>query len=73
MQRPWAFLSPASRVSQWDESTITAARATAGSPAIQRRKACICAVLSSIASSMLMSMMEAPPSIWPAATCRAVS
>ena len=67
---PCAFFSPARIVSQWDESSISAARATAGSPDTCRTKVCISLVLSSMASSMLMSMMSAPPSICPAAMRR---
>ena len=73
MHFPWAFFKPASMVSQWDESTIIAALATAGSPEMYLRNFSISARESSIASSMLMSIMSAPLSICPAATCRALS
>ena len=63
MHLPWAFFSPAKMVSQCDESIIRAALATAGSLDIYLTKRSISLVLSSIASSMLMSMMVAPSSI----------
>ena len=73
MHLPCAFFRPCSTVSQSDESTISAAFATAGSEEIWRRKVRICAAESSMASSMFTSMMPAPPSICPAAICSASS
>ena len=73
MHLPWAFLRPARTASQWEESIIRAALATAGSPEMWRRKVSISLGASSMASSMLMSMTPAPPSICWAATCRASS
>ena len=73
MHRPWAFLSPASIAAQSEESTIMAAFATAGSLATYLRNFSISAAGSSMASSMLMSITEAPPSICEAATSRAFS
>ena len=60
-------------VSQCEESIIRAAFATEGSLEMYLRNFSISARESSIASSILMSMMSAPFSIWPAATCRALS
>ena len=71
MHFPWAFLSPASTVSQWEESTMTAALATAGSLAAWRRNFSISARESSIASSMFTSITEAPLSSCDDATARA--
>ena len=65
---PWAFSRPASMVSQCDESIIRAAFATAGSPEICLTNFSMQSRLSSIASSILMSMMPAPSSICFAAT-----
>ena len=73
MHLPWAFLRPASMVSQCDESIISAAFATAGSLEMYLTKRSISLVLSSIASSMLMSITDAPSSICFAAICRASS
>ena len=60
---PCAFFRPARIVSQWEESIISAAFATAGSFDIWRTKRSISLVLSSMASSMLMSIIGAPSSI----------
>ena len=60
---PWAFFRPARIVSQCDESIMRAAFATAGSLEMYLTKRAISFVLSSIASSMFMSMMDAPSSI----------
>ena len=60
---PWAFCRPARMVSQCDESIIKAAFATAGSLEMYLTKRAISFALSSIASSMLMSMIDAPSSI----------
>ena len=60
---PCAFSSPARIVSQCDESIIRAAFATAGSLEMYLTKRSISLVLSSMASSMLTSMMVAPSSI----------
>ena len=73
MHFPCAFLSPAMMVSQCDESIISAAFATAGSLDIYLTKRSISRVLSSMASSILMSMMVAPSSICLAAIRRASS
>ena len=73
MHLPWAFFSPVTIVSQWDESIIIAALATSGSPAMWRRKVSISLAESSMASSMLMSMTSAPFSICPAAIRKASS
>ena len=70
---PCAFLRPARMVSQCEESIINAALATAGSFEMQRTNRSISFVLSSMASSMLMSMMVAPSSICFAAICSASS
>ena len=73
MHLPCAFLRPARMVSQCEESIMSAAFATAGSFEMWRTKRSISLVLSSMASSMLMSMMAAPSSICLAAICRASS
>ena len=73
MHFPWAFFRPASSVSQCDESIMRAALATAGSLETYLTKRSISLVLSSIASSMLISMMPAPSSICFAAIWRASS
>ena len=70
MHFPCAFLRPARIVSQCDESIIRAAFATAGSFEMYLTKRSISRVLSSIASSMLMSMIVAPSSICFAAIWR---
>ena len=70
---PCAFFSPARIVGQSDESIISAARATAGSLLMYRQKVCMEAALSSSASSIFMSITEAPPSIWWRATAKASS
>ena len=69
MHLPWAFCSPAMMVSQREESIISAAFATSGSLEMQRTNLSISLVLSSIASSMFISMTEAPSSICFAAIC----
>ena len=66
---PCAFFRPARIVSQWDESIIRAAFATAGSFEMYLTKRSISRVLSSIASSMFMSIIDAPSSICFAAIC----
>ena len=70
---PWAFFRPATMVSQWEESIIRAAFATEGSLEMYLRNFSISAVESSMASSMLTSITEAPFSICLAAICRPVS
>ena len=56
MPLPWMHLSPASITSHLDESIMIGTRAISGSEAIRLRKRTIAALLSSMASSMLMSM-----------------
>ena len=73
MHLPWAFLRPSSMVSQCEESIIMAAFAMAGSPAMWRRNTRIFSAGSTIGSSILMSMTDAPPSIWAAAMASASS
>ncbi len=57
---PCTHFSPASITSHFDESIITGTRAMSGSVAIRFRKRTIAAFESSIASSMLTSMICAP-------------
>ena len=64
---PWAFLSPERIVFQSEESIMRAAFAAAGSLEMLRTNLVISASLSSMASSMLMSIMSAPLSTCPAA------
>ncbi len=64
MPLPCRRFSPASAVSQLDESTITGTRAMSGSVAARSRKAAISFVESSNASSMFTSMPWAPASTW---------
>ena len=73
MHLPWAFRRPAIIVSQCEESIIRAALAVDGSLDIYLTNFSISLVLSSMASSMLMSMTEAPSSICLAAMDRASS
>ena len=68
MHLPCAFFSPARTVCQSLLSIIRTALPTAGSPLMCRQKVCISSWLSSMASSMLISMTVAPPSIWFRAT-----
>src|SRR5690606_7058337 len=60
MPLPWMHLRPASITSHLEESIMIGTRAISGSPAIRFRKRTIEALLSSMASSMLMSMTWAP-------------
>jgi hypothetical protein len=60
MPLPWMHFRPASITSHFDESIMIGTRAISGSPAIRLRKRTIAALLSSMASSMLMSMTCAP-------------
>ncbi len=64
---------PASITSHLEESTITGTRAMSGSPAIRLRKRTMAAWLSSMASSMLTSMIWAPFSTCWRATASACS
>ena len=68
MHLPPAFFNPARTVCQSLLSIIRTAFPTAGSPLIYRQKVCISCWLSSIASSIFISMIVAPPSIWLRAT-----
>ncbi len=60
MPLPWMHFRPASMTLHFDESIMIGTRAISGSLAIRFRKRTIAAWLSSIASSMLMSMIWAP-------------
>ena len=60
MPLPWMQRRPASMTSHFELSIMIGTRAISGSPAIRFRKRTIAALLSSIASSMLMSMTCAP-------------
>ena len=60
MPLPWMHFRPASITSHFELSIMIGTRAISGSPAIRFRKRTIAALLSSIASSMLMSMICAP-------------
>ncbi len=73
MPLPWMHFSPASITSHFDESIMMGTRAISGSPAIRFRKRTIAALLSSMASSMLMSMIWAPFSTCWRATASACS
>ncbi|EWS64147.1 hypothetical protein Y695_02612 [Hydrogenophaga sp. T4] len=64
---------PASMTSHFELSTITGTRAMSGSPAIRFRNFTIAALLSSMASSMLMSITCAPFSTCWRATASACS
>ncbi len=66
---PCTHFNPASITSHFDESIITGTRAMSGSEAIRLRNLTIAALESSIASSMLTSMICAPL----ATCCRATS
>ena len=57
----------------FEESIITGTRAMSGSPAIRSRKRVMAAAESSIASSMLMSIIWAPFSTWLRAISSALS
>jgi len=70
---PCRHLSPSSRISHLEESTITGTRAMSGSAAMRLRKVRMARLPSSMASSMLTSMSCAPPSTWLRATSRASS
>ena len=73
MHLPCALLRPERIVSQSEESIIRAAFATEGSFCMWRTNFSISTFESRRASSMLMSIIEAPFSIWSAATWRAWS
>ena len=60
MPLPWMHCRPASMTSHFELSIMIGTRAISGSPAIRFRKRTIAALLSSMASSMLMSMTCAP-------------
>src|SRR5947207_12997042 len=57
---PWTHFNPASITSHFDESIISGTRAMSGSAAMRFRKRVIAALESSIASSMLTSIICAP-------------
>jgi hypothetical protein len=73
MPLPWMQRSPASMTSHFELSTMTGTRAMSGSLAMRFRKRTMAALLSSMASSMLMSMTCAPFSTCWRATARASS
>ena len=73
MPLPCKQLSPASMTSHFELSTITGTRAMSDSPAISRRNLSIAAFESSMPSSMLTSMICAPPSTCWRATLTAFS
>ena len=73
MPLPWMQRRPASITSHLDESTMIGTRAMSGSLAIRCRKRTIAALLSSMASSMLMSITWAPFSTCWRATASACS
>jgi len=70
---PWIFRRPVSSTSHLELSTMIGTRAMSGSEAIRRRNFSMAAMESSIPSSMLTSMIWAPPSTCCRATDRAVS
>ncbi len=73
MPLPWMQRRPASITSHLEESTMMGTRAMSGSEAMSCRKRTMAALLSSMASSMLMSMTWAPFSTCWRATARASS
>ena len=73
MPLPWMQRSPASITSHLEESIMMGTRAMSGSDAMSCRKRTMAALLSSMASSMLMSMTCAPFSTCWRATARASS
>lgn len=73
MPLPWMHLSPASITSHLELSIMMGTRAISGSLAIRFRKRTMAALLSSMASSILMSMTWAPFSTCWRATARASS
>ena len=73
MGLPWMQRSPASITSHLELSTMMGRRAMSGSDAIRFRKRTMAALLSSMASSMLISMTWAPFSTCWRATARASS
>ena len=73
MPLPWMHFRPASITSHFELSIMIGTRAISGSLAIRFRKRTIAALLSSIASSMLMSMTWAPFSTCWRATASASS
>ena len=73
MPLPWMQRRPASITSHLEESTMIGTRAMSGSLAIRCRKRTMAALLSSMASSMLMSITWAPFSTCWRATARASS
>jgi hypothetical protein len=73
MPLPWMHLRPVSMTLHLLLSIMIGTRAISGSPAISLRKRSIAAALSSIASSMLMSMIWAPFSTCWRATDKASS
>ena len=73
MPLPWMQRSPASITSHLELSTMMGTRAMSGSDAMSCRNRTMAALLSSMASSMLMSMTCAPFSTCWRATARASS
>ncbi len=73
MPLPWMQRRPASITSHLELSIMIGTRAMSGSPAIRFRKRTMAAWLSSMASSMLMSMICAPFSTCWRATASACS
>ena len=73
MGLPWIQRSPASITSHLELSTMIGTRAMSGSEAIRFKNRTMAALLSSMASSMLMSMICAPFSTCWRATDRALS
>ena len=70
---PCTHFSPASMTDHFELSIITGTRAISGSVATRLRKRVIVSSESSRASSMLTSMMLAPPRTWSRATSAAVA
>ena len=68
---PCTHLRPASITSHFEESIITGTREMSGSEPMRLRKVVIAFFESSIASSMLTSMIWAPLSTWLRATASA--
>ena len=62
MPLPWRHFRPASITLQFELSIITGTRAMSGSDAIRLRNVVMASLESSMPSSMLTSMICAPPS-----------
>jgi hypothetical protein len=73
MPLPWMHFRPVSMTLHLELSIMIGTRAISGSPAISLRKRSMAAALSSMASSMLMSMIWAPFSTCCRATASASS